>query len=156
MTTEDSAVSETPSFGSRLNKAFLAFLRAFVRLVLILLVAIAIGLIAYTLLPRVYQEYVQPVQDNALAIDALRAMHSQDASLVDDQLATLQSRLDTLEIQNDQRKQSIAELQDELAAVGNLIAGQQTALAATDEQLAQFGEDLEAFKHQPGASRQST
>jgi peptidoglycan hydrolase CwlO-like protein len=145
MTTEDSAAPETPSFGSRLNKAFLAFLRALVRLVLILLVAVAIGLVAYIVVPRVYQQYVKPVQENTSAINELRNRQDQAASLVDNQLAALQERLDTLEVQGDQDKQTIAELQDELVALEAMIAGQDTALGATNEQAAQLGEDLEAL-----------
>ena len=72
MTTEDSAAPEKPSFGSRLNNAFLAFLRALVRLVLIVLIAIAIGLIVITIAPQIDQQYIQPVRDNTLAIGDLR------------------------------------------------------------------------------------
>ncbi len=146
MTKEDPAAPETPSFGSRLNRAFLAFLRALVRLVLILLVAIAIGLIAYTVVPRIYQQYVQPVQDNSAAISELQSQQEQDASLVDTQLEALKERLDTLEVQGDQDKQTIAELRDELAALETLLADQDTALGAANEQSAQLGEDLDALR----------
>jgi chromosome segregation ATPase len=59
-------------------------------------------------------------------------------------MGALQERLETLEVQGDQDKQRIAELQDELVALEALISGQDTAVSATNDQIAQQGEDLEA------------
>ncbi len=140
---------EKESFGDRLYGAFLAFLRAFVRLLLILLVAGVIGVVIYVGVPQVYRTYVQPVQENSRAISDLQARQTQDKDQLNARLAALQERLDGLEVQSDQDKQVIASLQAELQSsleqVQSLQALQDEAQTATTGQLAELEATLAAL-----------
>ncbi len=140
---------EKDSFGDRLYGAFLAFLRAFVRLLLILLVALVIGVVIYVGVPRVYETYVQPVQVNTRAIADLDARQNQDKDQLNGRLASLQERLDSLEVQSDEDKQVIASLQAELQSsldqVQSLQAVQEETQTATAGQLAELEATLAAL-----------
>jgi hypothetical protein len=140
---------EKQSFGDRLYGAFLAFLRAFVRLILILLVALVIGLGIQLGVPRVYETYVQPVQENGRAIRNLEAQQAQDKEQLSGRLVGLQERLDSLEVQNDEAKQVVASLQAELQAsleqVQSLQALQEETQTDTAGQLADLDAALAAL-----------
>ncbi len=147
-----STVDDNQSFGDRLYGAFLAFLKAFVRLILILLVALVIGAVIYFGVPQLYSTYVQPVQENTRAISDIQARQDLDKEQVNGRLEVLQERLDSLEVQNDEAKQVIsslqAELQASLAELESLQAAQEDTLADTAGQVA----DLEAALKAVGSS----
>lgn len=74
---------EGPSFWVRLGRAFLVFLRALVRLIMILLLFAVIGAAIYYGLPYINKTFIAPVEKNSAQINKL-----------EDDVATLQAQLD--------------------------------------------------------------
>lgn len=135
MTTETSETS-TPSSASGCSTAVVTFVRAFVRLLAVLLFGGLIGVAIYFGVPYLYRQFVQPVEVNSLKIDILEEKVDQHNQLLNNQLGTLQARLESLEGQRDSNRERLSELQSE-------IAGLETALETTSEANASQAEVLE-------------
>ncbi|MCC6298973.1 MAG: helix-hairpin-helix domain-containing protein [Anaerolineales bacterium] len=84
---------EKPSFGSRLGVALLAFLRALVRLILIVLLIGGIGAAVYFGLPILRERYIAPVEQN---ISRVAELENEVADLKT-QLTELDQRVDQID-----------------------------------------------------------
>ncbi len=146
-----------PSFGNRLGLAFISFLRALVRVLLILLLVALLGAIVYFGVPVLYHRYVQPVERDLARLNDFQARQEQDDLQFNRRLDELQERLTEIELQNDTQKQDLDELQTRLEDMESerqfgTQAGesaQATAIARLDEMetyLAELSTDLEQMQ----------
>src|SRR5574341_713696 len=103
-----------PSFGDRLALAFIAFVRALVRIVLILLLAVLLLAGVYYGLPALYQRYVQPIESNLARLNDAQSRQEQANQQIDGRLDELSQRLEDLELQNDSHKQALDEVKTRL------------------------------------------
>ena len=121
-----------PSFGARLWLGVGSVLRFLLRLAFVVVLAIILGAgvyfgIAYGV-PALQHQYVQPVQNNSLRLDALEARHEQDIQQTASRLDTLTSRLETLETQSDINKETFANQQAQLDTLAEAQATQASVL----------------------------
>ena len=119
---------QTPSFGDRLARASLTFIRALVRILLVLLLAVLLGAGVYFGVPALYRRYIQPVETNLVRLNDAQIRQEQADLQIKQRLDELQSRLNGLEQQNDAHKQTLDELQTRL---GELESAQQSNPQAT-------------------------
>jgi chaperonin cofactor prefoldin len=127
MSTQSPQPPEKQSFGDRLAIAFLAFLRALVTLLVIVLV---IGLIAAAVIyggPALYQQYVTPIQNNLTQLQNDYAQQAQTNQQLSQRMDGLQSRITDLESQRDGDKQALDELKVQITS---LASTQQTSQQA--------------------------
>jgi septal ring factor EnvC (AmiA/AmiB activator) len=103
-----------PSFGDRLALAFIKFVRALVRIVLILLLAVLLGAGVYYGAPALYRRYVQPVETNLARLNDAQSRQEQANQQINQRLDELGQRLQDLELQNDSHKQTLDEVQARL------------------------------------------
>jgi hypothetical protein len=145
MTDQSTSVDREP-FGDRLASAFIRLVRALLWIIFLVVIAGAIGVALYIGVPRVYQQYVIPVQQNTAAIDDLHARLDQERDALTERADRLQSRLEAQELQQDQDKQTIADLQAQLDELATIQEQHTSALARLDELRAELDitvEDLE-------------
>jgi hypothetical protein len=83
---QESAREAKPSFWSRLGQAFLTFLRALLRLFIILVVIVGIGAAIYFAIPFINRTFIVPVERNTARIGEL-----------EDEIATLQKQLQEMD-----------------------------------------------------------
>ena len=84
---------DKPSFGSRLGAALLAFLRALVRLILILLLIGGIGALIYFGLPILRERYIAPVEENTSRVAELE----NEVAELKTQVSELSQRVDKID-----------------------------------------------------------
>lgn len=149
--TEQTPESPRPSFGDRLSIAFVAFVRALVRLLLVVVFAGLIGLAFYAGVPWLYRQYVIPVEENTDRIVDLDARLAQQSEALGERIDSLRDRLDTLEVSRDQDRQTVADLRvllDDLMAMQaeqSIALEQVDELQATAEAVSESQERLESF-----------
>jgi len=131
-----------PSFGQRI----INLIRFLLRLTLILLLAVGLGGAIYyattIAIPTVYQQYVQPVEENTQRLADLEARQTQDMETLRKNLETLQERLTAAEILNDVQQQNLTALQDQL---GTLEALQSAQSAHADSEIAALQKQLDTL-----------
>ncbi len=130
-----------PSFGERLATAFIHFVRALVRLLFVVLLAVGIGAGAYFGLPALYRTYVQPVEDNAARIAELQARLDVLEAQNTHQQEAFSTRLDDLERRADAFQATVDDLQSRLAAA-------ETALQTAQQDQADLLAQLDALQQQ--------
>lgn len=96
------------SFFQRLGRAFVVFLKALVRLAMIVILAIAFGALFYFGLPYIQKTFIAPVEENTAHI---RRMESEIATL-QSQLDKMNLRVAALEGSIEVHTDSIARLED--------------------------------------------
>ena len=84
-------------------------LRLLSRLILSVLFGILLGLALYFGIPALYHQFIQPVQEHTQQIDDLQASQATAEAQANERIATLTSRLVTVELQSDTNKAAIAE-----------------------------------------------
>ncbi len=155
-----------PSFGDRLALAFIAFARALVRIVLILLLAVLLLAGVYYGLPALYQRYVQPFESNLARLNDAQSRQEQANQQIDGRLDELSQRLEDLELQNDSHKQALDEVKTRLEEMERTQqsdeqaggSAQETATARLGEietNLAAMGANLEQVQAEIGAINQA-
>ncbi|GAB4520971.1 MAG: hypothetical protein Fur0018_01050 [Anaerolineales bacterium] len=121
------ATPSTLTFGQRLWAAFVVLLRG----VFLLVIMLAFGLLLYWSLPRIYTNFIQPVQEHSAQIEDLQTQQDQLAQQLIEQNATLGERIQTLETQNDLNRQTIANLNAQIEALNaelqKTVAAQETS-----------------------------
>lgn len=130
-----------PSFGERMRIALEAFLRALLRLIAIVIVGALIGLGLFWGIPKLYNNYVQPLQRSVQQIEDQQAQQEQTNQQLLQQLVVLQQRIDALEARNDTAKQNIGEaeslmnqgLSTQQANLNNLESTQASASTSLKE-----------------------
>ncbi len=98
---------ETPSFWTRLSEVFSNFLRAILRLAIIVAVIAIIGAILYYGLPFINEKFMAPVEHNTAQIDELQ----EQISVLQEQVTDLNTRVDALEDSIETHTESIDRLQ---------------------------------------------
>ncbi len=155
-----------PSFGDRLALAFIAFARALVRIVLILLLAVLLLAGVYYGLPALYQRYVQPFESNLARLNDAQSRQEQANQQIDGRLDELSQRLEDLELQNDSHKQALDEVKTRLEemertqqsdeqAGGSAQATATARLGEIETNLAAMGANLEQVQAEIGAINQA-
>ncbi len=107
--------STQPSFGARLA-------RFIVRALFVLVVGSVLGSGIYFGALRLYQQYVNAVQNNDLRLDALEAQQAQRDEQITERLDSFQSRINTLETHADSQKESLDAVQAELQAAQQILS----------------------------------
>lgn len=131
--------------GERFSIAITSFLRAVVRLVLILLAAGILGGLAYFGFVFIYQQAVLPAQENASRISVIETRQANNQSQLNQRLENFQQRLTALENQYTIGSESLTELN----------ASQELMQAGLEEQAARL-ELLDQLQSDLGSLRTET
>ncbi len=145
------AATARPDFWSRLGGALGRFLGFVLRLIFVLLLAVALGAGVYFGLPWLYRAMVQPVQTHTTQIQELYNRVEGVRAGVEAGQATQNDRLTALETANDAQRL-------QLDSTVTQAADQQTTLAAQGEQLdstATLTADLQAALEAETAAREA-
>ncbi|MCL4260255.1 MAG: hypothetical protein KJZ52_06485, partial [Anaerolineales bacterium] len=105
---KESPANSKPSAGARFGNALRSFIRALIKLVIIVLVLGAIGAAAYFGWPLLREKYLAPIEQNSARVAQLE---SQTADL-QNQLAEINNRLASVETSIEAHTASIAKLED--------------------------------------------
>ncbi|MEB2333932.1 MAG: helix-hairpin-helix domain-containing protein [Anaerolineaceae bacterium] len=105
---KESPANNKPSAGARLGNALRSFIRALVKLVIIVLVFGAIGAAAYFGWPLLREKYLAPIEQNSARVAQLE---SQTADL-QNQLTEINNRLASVETSIEAHTASITKLED--------------------------------------------
>jgi len=111
--TQESAREARPSFWSRLGRAFLDFLRALLRLFIILLVIGGIGAAIYFAMPFINNTFIVPVERNTARIGELE----NEMATMRTQLQEMDTRVGAMEKTIEAHTASIAKLEEMQAAL---------------------------------------
>ncbi len=128
-----------PSFWRR-------FWRVVFRLLLTVVLGAALGVVVYWTVPALYRQFILPVQEHSLRLDALEARQDQADQHTLQRLSDLQSRLEALEMQNDQNKQSLAEWTARLEALEAAQNAQQAQATRVQELQTNLSEMRQSLK----------
>lgn len=139
MSTEQSDAGRTAP-RRRPSRVLRVILRAFM-LMLVILVSVGLGALAYYGVPALYRHYVQPVRESVARLDDLEARQEDTSQRTTRRLDDLNTRLEMLEVQGDVDKETTAQLQADLESIGMLQVTQQ---ASFDSLQAQDRESLAA------------
>jgi len=110
-------INTTPSFWSRLGRAFVNILRAL--LVLAIVAGIAAGVYYGT--PYLYNKFILPVETNTTRLSEVESKQSADVNQLATQVADLKTRLTNLETRQTESAQTMAELQGQVSALETAI-----------------------------------
>jgi len=146
-----------PSFGKRL---WLAFKKLFLFLLRVLLTLAILGGIVAALFygtPVLYREYfMRDVDINRSRIHDLNSQLDHNTEFFNQRIEELQTRLNTLETQSDNDKQTLSELQDQLAQADAKMQEQAgslekldtltTSLGALEDQIASLESQLTGYE----------
>src|SRR5215208_5622048 len=113
-----------PSFGQRVRR----FFELLLRLIALVVILGVIGLGLYFGLPLLYERYVVPVEQNTAGVTELQSQQEQTQQ----QLAALQSRLDTMETGQAQNAKSLTKLDQRLSDLETEITARTQSLAALE------------------------
>jgi chaperonin cofactor prefoldin len=129
---ENTTPSPQPTVGNRVAN----FFKILLRLVFVLVIGVALGVGVYFGIPLLYNRFILPIQENTIHIANLEALHEQDKNQLTQRLDDLQTRLEALAVQNDQDKETVAELKAQLteaqSAGNDLQNAQETNLGRLD------------------------
>lgn len=126
------SVEDQPSFLSRLGRAFVNFLRALLRLIVILLVIGGIGAALYYGLPFLNEKLIVPVEQNTAQIDQLAS----EVEALQTQLTETNGRVEALEKSIEAHTASLTKLDEIQAALETKI------LSAQDETLLELKHEV--------------
>ena len=151
MSTENE-VPQKASFGRRLLTAFKRLFIFLFRVLLTLFIIGAIGAAIYLGAPVLIDEYLlKDVKINTEQIQDITAELEANTEFWSQRLADLQNRIETLEIQSDNDKQTIDSLKTQLTETNALIQSQKSSLDQLEVlqlSLDEYGEMLSSFEEQ--------
>jgi hypothetical protein len=127
----------SPSFLSRLGKAFVWLIRFLLRLLVVLALGAAVGAGLYFGGMFAYQQFLEPVPVHGIRLDILEGRQDQISERFTQRQEDLQLRVDELEAQSDTRTLALDSLRERL---GELEASQADAAARLDEVFVQVGQ----------------
>ena len=125
-----------PDFGSRVGD----FFRFLLRLVLLLLFLGLLSLVLYLTLPWLYQRFIRPVEQNTAQVRQLQTQQEQ----TEQELADLQSRLDSMEAGQSQNGESFTELDQRLSEIEEEISARTESLETLERMLSELEGQNEA------------
>lgn len=117
----------TPSFGSRLGRAFVRILRS----ILVLIIIAGIAAAVYYGTPYLYTRFILPVETNTARLSEVESKQAADVDQLSGQVSDLKARLADLETRQTENAQAMAELQGQVTAL-------ETALDTHTETLKQL------------------
>jgi chromosome segregation ATPase len=130
------AAPAQPDFWTRLGSALGRFFGFLLRLVFILLLAVAVGAAVYYGWPWAYRQLIQPVQTHTSQIQELfNRLEGLRSSAADAQTAQSE-RLTAIETGTDDQRLRLAEAENEVAALQALLAEERGAREALAAQVA--------------------
>jgi DNA repair exonuclease SbcCD ATPase subunit len=139
MTTEN-GTPQKPSFGRRIWLAFKNLLWLGIRALLVILIIAGVGAVIYYGAPVLINDYLlKDVKVNSSKIKEIQTQAKSESERTDKRLDDLQSRVDTLEIQQDDFSQAISELESQLTALGKTL----TDHAALLESMQPYGNAID-------------
>ena len=118
------AAPSGPSFGERVGR----FFRFLLRLVLLLIILAVLSMALYFAVPLFYETFVRPVEQNTVQVRELQSRQEQ----TEQQLADLQTKLETLETVQNQHDQSLTELEQRVIDIEAEITARTESLAALE------------------------
>jgi len=125
-----------PSFGERVAR----FFRFLLRLVLLLFFLGLLSIVLYLALPWLYERFIRPVERNTVDVRELQSHQEQ----TEQELADLQSRLETLESVQDQNAESFSQFDQRLVDIEKEIAARTESLAALERLQSELDEQNQA------------
>jgi len=125
-----------PSFGQRVGR----FFRFLLRLVLLLIFLGLLSVALYLTLPWLYQRFIRPVEQNTAQVREIQSQQEQTGQ----ELADLQTRLETLEAMQNQQDQSLTELDQRLIDIETEINARTESLAALERLQSELEEQNQA------------
>jgi hypothetical protein len=123
-------VSSGPTVGQRVRRSFELVLR----LISWVIIFTVFGALLYYSVPLLYQRFVVPVEENTVQVAELQEQQQQ----LEQQLAALQAKLDTLESQREQNNQSLNEFDERIGLLEADIDSHTQSLAALEEMQAEL------------------
>lgn len=130
------AVPSVPTFGQRVGR----FFRFLLRLVALLVILGVIGLGLYFGLPLLYQRYVVPVEQNTAGVTELQSQQRRTAQ----EMADLQTKLQTLETVQNQHDESLKEVDKRLNEIETEVSARTESLAAIEKIQSDLQKESEA------------
>ena len=127
----ENSVPPQPSFLARLAGVL-------IRLVFVILIGIALGAGLFFGISALYRQFIQPVQEHSLRLNALEGSFEQSAQQQSRRMAELSSRLDALEMQGDKHKETLADLQNQLDVLESAQSTQTAVLSTAVGQLSEL------------------
>lgn len=125
-----------PSFGERLGR----FFRFLLRLVLLLIFLGLLSLVLYLALPWLYERFIRPVERNTAHVAELQSRQEQ----TEQELADLQTKLETLETVQNQHDGSLTGLDERMSDIEAEIAARSESLAALERLQSELDEQNQA------------
>lgn len=125
-----------PSFRQRVRR----FIDFVIRLLALMIILAVIGLGLYYGLPLLYQKYIVPVEQNTAGVTELQSQQEQTAQ----ELADLQTKLQTLETVQNDHDQSLTELGERVGEIETEIAARTESLEALERIQSEIQEQNEA------------
>lgn len=113
-----------PSFGDRIGR----FFRFLWKLFLLLLFLGLLSLLLYLAVPWLYQTFIRPVEQNSAQVRELQSRQEQTAQ----ELADLQTRLDTIEGVQNEHDGTLTDMNDRMQEIETEITARTEALAAIE------------------------
>jgi signal transduction histidine kinase len=113
-----------PSFGDRVGR----FFRFLLRLVLLLILLGLLSIALYLALPWFYDRFIRPVERTAAQVQQLQSMQAR----TEQQLADLQTKLETLENVQNEQDGALTEMEQRLSDVETEITARTESLAALE------------------------
>ena len=124
------AAPSGPSFGQRVGR-FFAFLLRLVSLVILLSL---LSLALYLVLPWLYQKFITPVEQNTAQVRELQSRQEQ----TEQELADLQTRLETLETAQNGHDGSLTELDQRVSGIETEITARTKSLTELEDMQAKL------------------
>ena len=118
----------TPSFWSRMGRAFVKILRVLLILALIAGVVAAI----YFGTPYLYQRFILPIEENTARLEEIEEEQAAEIEQLTGQITDLKSRLADLETRQTTTAQTLAESQGEITALESALESQSETLTQLD------------------------
>jgi chromosome segregation ATPase len=133
-----------PDFWSRLGRGAGRFFGLLLRLLFVVLLAVAIGAGVYFGLPALYRSLVQPVQNHTTQIQLLNNRMDNLATSFDGAQSVQDQRLTTLETSGDDQRQRLGAAETGLGDVKTALADETASRAELVKQVAELQAQLEA------------
>lgn len=118
----------------------------FIRLLFALVVGVAIGVGIYFGIRLLYNEYQALTRDFDSRITALETSQVQTDQLVTDRFSNYQTRVETLEIQGDNQKDSLTDLESRLDSLDEFRSYQATVVPGQQEAILNMQETILALQ----------
>ncbi|MBL8099045.1 MAG: hypothetical protein JNK81_07670 [Anaerolineales bacterium] len=114
---EDESIAEEESFLSRVGRAFINFLRAVLKLVLIVALVFAFGALVFYGLPYINRTFIAPVEENATRVSELE----NEIARLQTEVAEMNHRLIAVETTIETHSASIQKLDEIQATIENQL-----------------------------------